>query len=109
MLVLDEASVPFAPQGPGPHMRMALGAAGLLLLVFPIFILKSKSRSRAPDRSVVRHALRFAQLGQKTLLVDTGSKFRVVLSDEAAAALEPELKILASLAGGALLVARQER
>jgi hypothetical protein len=56
---------------------------------------------------VVRHAIRLAQLGQKTLLVDTGSKFRVVLSDAAAAALAPELKILASLAGGALLVARQ--
>jgi len=109
MLVLDEASVPFAPQGPGPQMRMALGVTGLLLLVLPILVLKSKSTSKGPDRSVVRHALRFARLGQRTLLVDTGTKFRVVLSNDAAAALEPDLKILASLAGGALIVARQLR
>jgi len=109
MLVIDEASVPFAPRGPGPPMRVALGVAALLLLAFPIFIFRSKSRSQAPDRSVVRHAIRFAQLGQKTLLVDTGTRFRVVLSDEAAAALAPELEILARLAGGALLVARQLR
>jgi hypothetical protein len=107
MLVIDEASMPFAPRGPGPQMRAALAVTGLLLLFF-IFKtrLKSKKRSEAPDRSVVRHALRFAQLGQKTLLVDTGTKFRVVLSGDAAAALGPELKILASLAGGALIVAR---
>jgi hypothetical protein len=109
MLVLDEASVPFAPRGPGPRMRFALAAAGLLLLVLPPFIFRSRRRSPAPDRSVVRHAIRLAQLGQKTLLVDTGTKFRVVLSDAAAAALEPEIKILASLAGGALRVARQMR
>jgi hypothetical protein len=107
MLVIDEASVPFAPRGPGAQMRTALGVVGLLFLVFPVLVIfKLKSRSKAPDRSVVRHALRFAQLGQKTLLVDTGTKFRVVLSSEAAAALRPELEILARLAGGALIVAR---
>ena len=109
MLVIDEASVPFAPQGPGPWIRAALGAAGLLLSVLPIVIFKSKSASEAPERSLVLHAIRLAQLGQKTLLVDTGSRFRVVLSDEAAAALRPELKILAQLAGGTLVVARQRR
>jgi hypothetical protein len=109
MLVIDEASVPFAPQGPGPRMKAAAGVAGLLLLAFSVFIFRSKSESPAPERSVVRQALRFAQLGQKTLLVDTGTRFRVVLSRDAAAALEPELKILANLAGGALVVARQSR
>jgi hypothetical protein len=107
MLVIDEAPVPFAPQGPGLRMRAALGAAGLLLLVLPIFILTSRSESTAPERSLVRYAIRLAQLGQKTLLVDTGGRFRVVLSGEAAAALGPELKILAQLAGGTLVVARQ--
>jgi hypothetical protein len=109
MIVIDEAGVPFAPRGPGAQMRAALGAAGLLLFVFSVCILKFKSRSEAPARSVVRQALRFAQLGQKTLLVDTGTRFRVVLSSDTAAALQPELKILASLAGGTLVVARQLR
>ena len=108
MLVIDEAGVPFVPDGPGPAMRAGLGAAGLALLVLPILVfLKLKNGNRAPDRAVVRHALRFAQLGQKTLLVDTGTELRVVLSGDAAAALGPELEILASLAGGALTVARR--
>ena len=109
MLIIDEASVPFAPRSPRPWIRAALAAAGLLVFALPIFILKSKGAGKAPPRSLVRHAIRLAQLGQKTLLVDTGSRFRVVLSEEAAAALSPKLKILTKLAGGALVVARQRR
>jgi hypothetical protein len=107
MVVIDEASVPFASGGPGPQMRATLGAAGLLLLMLsiPVFF-KLRTVSKPPDRAVVQYALRFAQLGQKTLLVDTGTRFRVVLSSDAAAALVPELEILARLASGALTVAR---
>jgi hypothetical protein len=107
MLVIDEASVPFASLGSGPRMRGGLVAMALLLLVFSfVFFFKVKKGSKAPDREVVRYALRFAQLGQKTLIVDTGTRFRVVLSGDAAATLRPDLQILASLAGGALIVAR---
>jgi hypothetical protein len=107
MLVIDEASVPFATLGPRPRMRAAFAVAALALLLFPFPVFfKVKSRTKAPDREVVQYALRFAQLGQKTLIVDTGTRFRVVLSRDAAAALGPELQILASLAGGALIVAR---
>jgi hypothetical protein len=88
-------------------MRTAFAVAALALVIFPFLaFFKVKSRSKAPDREVVQYALRFAQLGQKTLIVDTGTKFRVVLSRDAASALGPELQILASLAGGALIVAR---
>lgn len=107
MLIVDEASVPFASQGPGPQARAGLVVAAVALLIFAFAVLfKVRSASKAPDREVVQYALRFAQLGQKTLIVDTGTRFRVVLSGDAAAALEPELEILASLAGGALTVAR---
>ncbi len=109
MLVIDEASAPFAFHGPGPRTRAALAAAAvfLVVLVFPVLALSRLEKgSKAPEREVVRYALRFAQLGQKTLLVETGTTFRVVLSGDAAAALGPKLEILASLAGGALTVAR---
>jgi hypothetical protein len=107
MLVIDEASAAFATVGPKPRLRAAFAAAALALLVFPFLVFfKIKRRSKAPDREVVRYALRFAQLGQQTLIVETGTRFRVVLSRDAAAALGPELQILASLAGGALIVAR---
>jgi hypothetical protein len=107
MLVIDDASVPLASLGPGPQMRAGLAVAAIALLVFMfVALFKVKSASKAPDREVVQYALRFAQLGQKTLIVDTGTKFRVVLSGDTAAALKPELEILASLAGGALTVAR---
>jgi hypothetical protein len=75
----------------------------------PFSFFRLKSRSQTEDRLVVRQALRFAQLGQKTLLVDTGAKFRVVLSTDIAVALRPRLRILARLAGGALVVARRQR
>lgn len=108
MLVIDEASVPFAFHGPGSRTRAASAAAAvfLVLLGFPLLALSTLEKSKAPEREVVRYALRFAQLGQKTLLVETGTTFRVVLSGDAAAALGPKLEILASLAGGALTVAR---
>jgi hypothetical protein len=107
MLVVDEASVPFVSGERGPRMRAILGGAGLLFLILPILLfLKRKTAGKAPERAVVQYALRFAQHGQKTLIVDTGTRFRVVLSGDAAAALEPRLEILASLAGGALTVAR---
>jgi hypothetical protein len=107
MLVIDDASVPFTSPGPGSQLRTGSVVAAIALLVFVSVVLsRGKSASKAPDREVVRYALRFAQLGQKTLIVDTGTKFRVVLSGDAAAALAPTLKILASVAGGALTVAR---
>ncbi len=106
VLVIDEASVPFASLGPGSQMRAGLAGAAVALLIFSFVVLFKVKSEKAPEREVVQYALRVAQLGQKTLIVDTGSKFRVVLSGDAAAALEPRLEILASLAGGALTVAR---
>lgn len=106
MVIVDEANVPFASLGPGRQTRAGLAGAAVALCIFVLALFKRKSASKAPEREVVRYALRFAQLGQKTLLVETGTRFRVVLSGDAAAALEPELEILARLAGGALTVAR---
>ena len=103
--VIDEAGVPFEQVGPGTQKKVAMGWLGVMLLVLAWV---KKKKAKPSDRSLVRHALRFAQHGEKTLLIDTGEKLRVVLSREAAAAARPQLKILARLAGGALVVARLE-
>ena len=58
----------------------------------------------APSRSAVRLALRIARYGEKVVLVDTGTNIRI---ERPGVTGRPELQILASLAGGALVVARR--
>jgi hypothetical protein len=56
------------------------------------------------SRSAVRLALRIAACGEKVVLIDTGTAIRV---EPAGAAGRADLQILASRAGGALLIARR--
>ena len=56
-----------------------------------------------PSRSAVRLALRIAAYGEKVVLVDTGTNIRL----EHAGLGRPDLQILGTRAGGALLIARQ--
>jgi hypothetical protein len=64
----------------------------------------ARERPVAPSRSAVRLALRIARYGEKVVLVDTGRNIRI---ERPGATRRPELQILASLAGGALLIARR--
>ena len=60
------------------------------------------SKLSLPDRSIVRHALRFAKSGERTLLLENGG--RLVLARELDAGTR--FKILATFFGGSLVVAR---
>src|SRR3954468_18816784 len=106
MSVIDEAPVPFTPIGPGRSMRVVYGFFGLLCLAF---LIRSLQKAPPPERALVRHALRFARNGEKAMLIDTGGRMRVVLSRAPKLGKAPELRVLATLAGGALIVARLER
>src|SRR5712671_3475956 len=53
MLVIDEASVPFASLGPGPRMRAGLAVTAIALLLLAV-LFKVKRGSKAPDREVVQ-------------------------------------------------------
>jgi hypothetical protein len=99
MTVIDEAAVPYRPVGPDKQARLGFGFLAVLFLAGMLFRKKSKPN---PDRSLVRHALRFARHGEQTVLVETQG--RLVLSH----ASSPEYRILARLLGGALIVARLE-
>lgn len=64
-----------------------------------------RRRRTAPlSRPAVRLALRIARYGEKIVLVDTGTTIRI---EPAGAARWPDLQVLGSLAGGALVVARR--
>jgi hypothetical protein len=52
----------------------------------------------------VRLALRIAGYGEKVVLVESGTNIRI---ERPGATRRPELQVLASLAGGALVVARR--
>jgi hypothetical protein len=77
-------------------MRVPVGS--ILRRVF------ARERPAPPSRSAVRLALRIARYGEKVVLVDTGTNIRI---ERPGATRRPELQILASLAGGALVVARR--
>jgi hypothetical protein len=64
----------------------------------------ARKRAAPPSRSAVRLALRIARYGEKIVLVDTGTSIRI---ERAGATRRPDLQVLASLAGGALVVARR--
>lgn len=106
MTLIDEAPVPFTQVGPGTGLRLVYGflAAALLAGCF----VRTK-KTFPSERSLIRHALRFVRNGEKAMLIDTGEEMRVVLSREAAQPAAPQLRILATFAGGRLVVARVER
>ncbi len=81
-----------------------LGGAALFAGL-PLLFFGRKGRDGPADRSAVRLALRLAKLGQRTLLVETGARVRVVTLQEAAQG--PRLQYVAALAGGALILARR--
>jgi hypothetical protein len=99
MTVIDAATVPYAPVGPGRSLRMLYGILGPVLLLFPF--LKNRKLS-LPDRSIVRHALRFAKNGEKTLLVETEGRLMLAREPDA----DTRFKVLATFLGGSLIVAR---
>jgi hypothetical protein len=82
---------------------LALAAGVIAGVALGIMLLPRRKPGPAqlPSRSVVQLAIRLAQRGQRTLLVESGSRLRLVHSGS------PHLKVLAALAGGALLVARE--
>ena len=100
MTVIDAAPVPYAPVGPGKSLRTFYAVFGFVL--FALNFSFRKPRPKIFDRSLVRHALRFARHGEKTLLVETGG--RLVLARELDAGAR--LKILATFFGGSLVLAR---
>jgi hypothetical protein len=81
-----------------------LGGAALFAGL-PLLFFGRKRRDGPIDRSAVRLALRLARLGQRTMLVETGARVRVVTLQEAAQG--PQLQYVAALAGGALILARR--
>jgi hypothetical protein len=66
--------------------------------------LLGRKRTDPPSRSAVRLALRIAAYGERVVLVDTGTSIRL---ERAGADCRQDLNILASRAGGALLIARR--
>lgn len=99
MTVIDAAPVPYAPVGPGRFLRMLYALLASVVMV--VLFLKSRKLS-LPDRSIVRHALRFARSGERTMLVETGG--RLVLAREPDA--DTRFQVLATFFGGSLIVAR---
>ena len=85
----------------GAIAGLALGG-GLALALGPA-LLRRRSGAGTPSRGVVQLAIRLAQRGQRILLVETGSRLCLARPEHAEL---PNLRILASLAGGALVVAR---
>ena len=81
-------------------------SGALLLAGLPLLpLLRRRSAHQGPvDRSAVRLALRLAQLGQRTLLVETGARMRVVTLQEAARG--PQLQYIGARSNGALILAR---
>jgi uncharacterized protein involved in exopolysaccharide biosynthesis len=100
MTLIDPAALPYAPIGPTRNLR-------LVYLVFAVFAFAGvfflrKPRLHSADRSLVRHALRFAKSGERALLLESGG--RLVLARELEAGTR--LRILATFFGGSLVVAR---
>ena len=104
LTVVDQAAVPYRPIGPGKAMRLVYGVLAVLFFTAMFFRRRAQPRS---DRPLVRHALRFARSGEKTVLVEANG--RLMLSRNAfSESANPEYRILATLLGGALIIARQE-
>lgn len=88
----------------GKRWMLVPGALLLAMLLAGWYAAWKKSR-RVPDRAVVRDAIMLAQRGHKTALVHSSAGFRVVLADNAPD--RQDLKVLARLSGGALVLARR--
>lgn len=88
---------------------LALPSAPLLgsgsALLAAALALAPRRRARRVDRSAVRLALRLASFGERTVLVERGSRMRVVRLDGAAA--PRGLQYVGALQKGALILARE--
>jgi hypothetical protein len=80
-------------------------AGAALLAGLPLLLLRRRRRDGPVDRSAVRLALRLAKLGQRTLLVESGSGMRVVRPQDASHG--PQLQFIGAKANGALILARR--
>lgn len=69
-------------------------------------LLRAGNKRSIPGRSAIRLALRLARFGQKVLLIEMGAGYRV-LPAEAPAERRGDVEVLASLARGGLILARQ--
>jgi hypothetical protein len=88
IVVIDRAGVPFRPLGPG---RALLWGMALLLACSGLLLLRRRRAVSLADRALVRLAITVAKLGNRALLIDTGGKFRLVLSREVSAGLQFEI------------------
>ena len=80
-------------------------AGAALFAGLPVLLLRRRRRDGPVDRSAVRLALRLAKLGQRTLLVESGQRMRVVRPQDAAQG--PQLQFIGAHANGALILARR--
>jgi hypothetical protein len=71
----------------------------------PLVFLRRKKHEGPIDRSAVRLALRLARLGQRTILVESGTRMRVVNVQDLAQGAQ--LQFVGARANGALILARR--
>lgn len=89
----------------GLALLSALLLAGGTVLLASALVLVPRQRARQIDRSAVQLALRLASFGERTVLVERGSRMRVVRLDGAAA--PRGLQYVGALQKGALILARE--
>lgn len=79
-------------------------AGAALFAGLPLLLLRRRKSEGPVDRSAVRLALRLAKLGQRTLLVESGARMRVVQPQEGG---QGPLQFIGARANGALILARR--
>jgi hypothetical protein len=89
----------------GLVLPSALLLAGGAALLAAALVAVPRRRARQIDRSAVRLALRLASFGERTVLVERGSRMRVVRLDGGAA--PRGLQYVGALQKGALILARE--
>lgn len=106
-LLAEESVVLDEPRVARESSRRWMLLPGLVFLALLLNALGSAWRRsrRIPDRAAVREAVLLAQRGYKPALVESGDGFRVVLAGNAAD--RAELRVLARLSSGALVLGRQ--
>jgi len=97
VILVDEPSV----GARWPALRPGLLGAGFFLTFVSILLFVKAKTRRIPDRKVVREAVLLAQRGHRTLLVERGARFRVVIVDKRADL--GDLQVLARPSHGALV------
>jgi hypothetical protein len=87
------------------HADCKRARSNMRALLHPILRrLFARERAAPLSRSAVRLALRIARYGEKVVLVDTGTNIRI---ERPSASRRADLQVLASHAGGALVIARR--